>query len=76
MKKLLISLIFAVPLIAGGAYTVTPAFCRGSVCDTDTVLYRLFASPDMSGFAFRFAVLLFLAASAFIAYLIVLKSDD
>ena len=75
MKKLFASLIFAVPLIAGGAYIVTPAFCRGSVCDSDTALYRLFASPDPSGSAFRFAVLLFLGISAFIAYLIVSESD-
>ena len=75
MKRFLSVLLLACPVFFSGAYIFTPIICRGSVCDGDAMLYRLFASPDLSGSAFRSAFLLFFGVCAYIAYLIVTDSD-
>ena len=75
MKRILSALFVVFPVFASGTYIFTPVFCRGTVCTTDTLLYRLLAGADIPGVIFRFFLTLLIASAFIIAYFFVSDED-
>ena len=76
MKRILSALFVVFPVFASGTYIFTPVFCRGTVCEADTILYRLLAGADMPCVVFRFVLTLLIASVFIIAYFFVSDGED